>query len=113
MSPSAEKCTAASSKEDVLQVPSSSRKRACIALDSPLREYGHPSPPPLKNSATAQSDFRPARPAISEEVIQDILNALPTIPIYVLELKRQISGLQESNEMAERRILQLEKTVRA
>lgn len=46
---------------------------------------------------------------MSEEVIQDILNALPAIPIYVRELKLQISTLQESNEMMERRVLGLEK----
>lgn len=46
---------------------------------------------------------------MSEEVIQDILDALPAIPMYVRELKRQISTLQESNEMMESRILQLEK----
>jgi hypothetical protein len=109
ISPSAEKRPAASSTEDVLQVPSSSRKRACTGPDSPSREYGRPSPLPLKNSATAQSEFRPARPVISEEVIQDILDALPAIPIYVRELKRQISSLQERNDMTERRIMQLEK----
>jgi hypothetical protein len=51
-------------------------------------------------------------PVMSEEVIlqyQDILDTLPAIPSYVHELKRQISTLQESNEMMERRILQLEK----
>lgn len=58
----------------------------------------------------AQSEFRPARRVMSEEVIQDILDALPSIPIYVRELKRQISTLQESNEIMESRILQLEKT---
>jgi hypothetical protein len=63
----------------------------------------------MKNPATAQSEFRLARPVISEEVIQDILDALPAIPIYVRELKRQISTLQESNEIMESRILQLEK----
>lgn len=46
---------------------------------------------------------------MSEEVIQDILDALPAIPIHVRELKRQIAMLQESNETMESRILQLEK----
>jgi hypothetical protein len=46
---------------------------------------------------------------MSEKVIQDILDVLPAIPTYVRELKRQISTLQESNEMMESRILQLEK----
>lgn len=46
---------------------------------------------------------------MSEEVIQDMLDTLPAVPIYVRELKRQISTLRESNEMMESRILQLEK----
>jgi hypothetical protein len=46
---------------------------------------------------------------MSEEVIQGILDAFPAIAIYVRELKRQVSTLQESNEMKESRILQLEK----
>jgi len=100
---------ATSSTEDVLQVPPSSRERACTGPDSPSREYGRPSPPALKNPATAQSEFRPARPFMSDEVIQDILDAFPAIPMYVRELKRQISTLQENNEMMESRILQLEK----
>lgn len=100
---SAEKCPAASSTEDVLQVSPSSRERACTEPGSPSREYG-------RNPAMAQSEFRPARRVMSEEVIQDILDALPSIPIYVRELKRQISTLQESNEIMESRILQLEKT---
>jgi hypothetical protein len=53
----------------------------------------------------SQFEFKPARPVMSEEVIQNRLDALPTILI----LKRQISTLQESNEMMESRILQLEK----
>jgi len=57
----------------------------------------------------AQSEFKPPRPVMSEEVIQNILDAFPIIPKYVRELKRQISTLQESNEMMESRILQLEK----
>ena len=46
---------------------------------------------------------------MSEEVIEDILDALPAISIHVRELKRQIAMLQESNETMESRILQLEK----
>jgi hypothetical protein len=46
---------------------------------------------------------------MSDEAIQDILDAFPAIPMYVRELKRQVSTLQESNEMLESRILQLEK----
>jgi hypothetical protein len=57
----------------------------------------------------AQSEFRHAHPVMSEEVIQDILDALPAIPIYVRGLKRQVSTLQERNEIMERRIMQLEK----
>ncbi|KAI0281039.1 hypothetical protein BGY98DRAFT_272161 [Russula aff. rugulosa BPL654] len=104
-----EKRPAASSTEDVLQDPSSSRKRTCTGLDSPSRQCGRPSPPPSKNPATAQSEFRPARPVIYEETIQDTLDTLPAIPIYVRELKRQISTLQESNDLLESRIRQLEK----
>jgi hypothetical protein len=74
-----------------MQVPPDSQTRACTGPDSPSREYGRPSR------------------VMSEEVIQDILDALPAIPIYMRELKRQISTLQESNEMMESRILQLEK----
>jgi hypothetical protein len=109
ISPSAEKRPASSSTEDVLQVTSGSRKRACTGPDSPSREYRRPSPPPSENPATSQSEFRPAHPVISEEVTQDILDALPAIPIYVRELKRQISTLQETNQMMENRVLQLEK----
>jgi hypothetical protein len=46
---------------------------------------------------------------MSKEEIQDILDALPAIPIYVRELERRISTLQESNEMMESRVLRLEK----
>lgn len=97
-----------SSTEDVLQFSPSSRERACNGPDSPSREYGRPSPLPLKSPAT-QSEFMPARPVMSEEVIQDILDAFPAIAIYVQELKRQVSTLQERNEMMESCILQLEK----
>jgi len=103
------KCPSTSSTEDLLQVPPNSRERACTGPDSPSLEYEHRSPSPLEGSATAQSELMPARPVMSEEVIQDMLDALPAIPIYVRELKRQISTLQESNEMMESRILQLEK----
>lgn len=94
-----------SSIEVVLQVPSGYREKAFTGPDS-SREYGRPSPLPLKSPATAQSEFMPTHPIMSEGVIQDILDALP---LSVRELKRQISTLQESNEMMESRILQLEK----
>jgi len=110
---SAEKLPATPSTEDVLQDPSSSWERARTGSDSLSREYGRPSPPPLEDSATAQSESGPARAVMSEEDIQDILDALPAIPIYVRELKRQISTLRKSSKMKESRILQLEKTVRA
>ncbi len=105
-SPSAEKRHATSSTEDIVRVP---WKRSCTGPDSPSQEHGRRSPPPLPNPVTAPPEFTSAHPVKSEEVIQNILDALPTIPIYVRELKRQISTLQESNEMMESRILQLEK----
>lgn len=102
----AEKGLATFSTEDVLPLSPNVRKRDS---DDPSREYKRPGSPPLKKPATVQSKFRPARPVMSEEVIEDILDALPAISIHVRELKRQIAMLQESNETMESRILQLEK----
>jgi len=108
-SPSAEKCPAMTSTEDVVQGPPSFRKRTCTGSVSPPQECGRPSHPPLKKSARAPPEFMPAHRLMSEDVVEYILDALPELAVYVRELKRQISTLHESNETMESRILQLEK----